>query len=458
MSRKRTKMESVGSQLPATLLNSVGWIDLQVPFDQMNPLNTLNMGQCFNWKKLDQISADKAQLHYWIGVLDETPIIIKQTSTATFAANLSQQLDRPGKRAKVTPNTNDGLGSESDKLQQRLCDYFQLQYSLPDLYNHWSERCPRMKIVTSCIQGVRVVRQDPWECLISFICSSNNNISRITLMLDRLRKKYGRYLCTIQVDSNSTDVEASVFINYNYVKEVRKQNSINEKEGESEISSIDLYTFPTAQALVQSATEADLRSLGMGYRAKFILETAKLVVAKPPNYFEDLRHYGCYQASDPSLTLSSDEKRLFVQNALLEFPGVGQKVADCVALFSLDQGDTVPIDTHVWSIAMRDYAPTVLSPDEYEQLISRKSLTPTVYEQVGGIFRKLFQQKPGWAHSVLFAAELPGYRILLPSQLQKQMKEYDDQQRLQRKEIKEQKAFLKASKKGKNNLEDNIEV
>ena len=86
-----------------------------------------------------------------------------------------------------------------------------------------------------------------------------------------------------------------------------------------------------------------------------------------------------------------------MQEELLELPGVGRKVADCVALFSLDQSAAIPVDTHVWDIALRDYDCS---------LRSTKSLTPTVYENVGDIFRKLFPNKAGWAHSVLFAAEV----------------------------------------------------
>ena len=62
---------------------------------------------------------------------------------------------------------------------------------------------------------------------------------------------------------------------------------------------------------------------------------------------------------------------------LCELPGVGPKVADCVALFSLDQAGTVPVDTHVWQIACRDLDPT---------LSECKSLTPAVYERVGLLF------------------------------------------------------------------------
>ena len=84
-----------------------------------------------------------------------------------------------------------------------------------------------------------------------------------------------------------------------------------------------------------------------------------------------------------------------------------------MALFSLNQASAIPVDTHVWDIAVRDYDST---------LAQRKSLTPTVYEAVGDIFRSRFGPFAGWAHSVLFAAELPDFRHHLPQQVQNEMK------------------------------------
>ena len=86
-------------------------------------------------------------------------------------------------------------------------------------------------------------------------------------------------------------------------------------------------------------------------------------------------------------------------------------MADCVALFSLDQVEAIPVDTHVWDIALRDYDPSL-------SLKGAKSITPVVYEEVGEVFRNRFPVKAGWAHSVLFAAELPEFRQQLPLYLQ----------------------------------------
>lgn len=110
--------------------------------------------------------------------------------------------------------------------------------------------------------------------------------------------------------------------------------------------------------------------------------------------------------------------RLEVRRQLLALPGVGPKVADCVALFSLDQSEAVPVDTHVRDICVRDYiinttataaatltaasttitvaASTITDTHSRIHIASAKSLTPTIYEEVGDIFRERFQKKAGW--------------------------------------------------------------
>lgn len=89
-------------------------------------------------------------------------------------------------------------------------------------------------------------------------------------------------------------------------------------------------------------------------------------------------------------------------------PGVGRKVADCVAVFALDQPGCVPVDTHVWAIACRYMD---------ESLKGVRSLTPAVHERVGGLFRDRFGAHAGWAHCLLFAAELPAFADLLPAEV-----------------------------------------
>ena len=106
---------------------------------------------------------------------------------------------------------------------------------------------------------------------------------------------------------------------------------------------------------------------------------------------------------------------------------MGFKVADCVALFSLQQDSAIPVDVHVWNIARRDY-------DQDGALLEHvKSLTPTIYHAVGELFRSRFPEKAGWAHSLLFVAELPSFRPVLPANLVEEMDQFRQQEKEKKK-------------------------
>ena len=156
--------------LRAAGLSKLLWTDLGIPATELRPHLTLNSGQCFNWKRFSNSDV-------WVGILDkDVPVTIKQTDHSTLV----------------------GVGSETGDIKYKLTNYFQLSHSLHDLYNEWSSSCKRMNCVAQFLPGLRVIDQDPWECLISFICSSNNNIKRIISMLEKLRVKYGAYICSVQ--------------------------------------------------------------------------------------------------------------------------------------------------------------------------------------------------------------------------------------------------------------------
>ena len=94
-----------------------------------------------------------------------------------------------------------------------------------------------------------------------------------------------------------------------------------------------------------------------------------------------------------------------VRDRLLQLMGVGRKVADCVALFSLDKTDAVPVDTHVWDITQSLYAQHLQK--------TTKSLTPKMNDDIRGVWRQTFGSHSGWAQAILFAGELTRYRQLL---------------------------------------------
>ena len=93
---------------------------------------------------------------------------------------------------------------------------------------------------------------------------------------------------------------------------------------------------------------------------------------------------------------------------LTTLSGIGPKVAACVALFSLDKHQAVPVDTHVWTLATRYYAPR----------LAGKTLNPKLHGEVQRVFEERFGPYAGWAHNTLFISELASHKVLLPQQLQ----------------------------------------
>ena len=178
----------------------------------------------------------------------------------------------------------------------RIRDYFSLDLNLPEVLSSINVD---MQIHHAIVRhrGLRVLRQDGWETLASFICASFNNIKRIEGMIERLCQAYGDPV------------------------------ALNGFRG---------FSFPRPKMLAD-ASERALRTLGLGYRAPYLKATARLVTeGKLP--LGQLRRID-YESA---------------KRALLAADGVGDKVADCVALFGCEQYEAFPID--VWmERAMRYY-------------------------------------------------------------------------------------------------------
>jgi len=240
----------------------------------------------------------------------------------------------------------------ADELDHLLRRYLHLDRSLPDLYARWSAADPHFAAVARVLPGMRLIRQEPVECLFSFICSSNNNIARIGAMIESLRRRYGTHLATL--------------------------------DGRA------YFAFPSVDQLCHS-TEEQLRGMGFGYRASYVADAARQLRAK---------------GGEPWLLALRSRGRDTVRRELTQLAGVGPKVADCVALFSLDKLDCVPVDTHVWQIACRDYRSAFGA-------LEGKTLSRSAYAAIVGFFRNLWGDCAGWANSVLYAADLPAFKHLL---------------------------------------------
>lgn len=231
---------------------------------------SLKCGQSFRWIRIDK-EADQ---------IEEKHPIIFRCALRNRVVTLSQTEAGISYSSVFPP---DRSPKAQDDTHEVLHDYLNLGVDLPSLYKQWSARDAHFRRISVEFLGLRMLRQDPFENLISFICSSNNNISRITQMVQNLCKHYGKEIATID--------------DHTY------------------------YDFPTVKDLLHPSLDQELRDLGFGYRAKFIAATAQQLANLPEDYLHTLR------------SASYEDAHL----ALLQFMGVGAKVADCVCLMSLDK-------------------------------------------------------------------------------------------------------------------------
>lgn len=231
-------------------------------------------------------------------------------------------------------------------------DYLRLNVDLDDLCVGWSKSDPKFP---QNYPGIRLLRQDPLETLFAFICSQNNLISRIKQLVRTLKREFGVLKASYMIGN----------------------------------SSIDFYGF-SENVSVFVDSEAQLREWKFGYRAKYISSAAVFLLQNQIHKSSDLCQY-------------RDQSYESTVHFLRQVPGIGPKVADCVALMSLDQLGSVPIDTHIWRIARERYK-FALSKSTVATLNDR------LYKEIGDKFRELFGDKAGWAHSVLFTAELRPFK------------------------------------------------
>lgn len=300
------------------------WFRLICKREQLQLLGTLNGGQSFRWKFID-LEGDKK----WIGVFEKHVWILKQNDD-----EISYQV----------------YGSDNDEkfYNNMLANYFQLNLDLKQHFAEWSSKDPIFKKAANQFYGIRILNQDLVENIFSFICSSNNNISRITSMVEKLALLFGEKIC---------DIDGQVY-----------------------------FSFPPVEALAQDDVESVLKKEGFGYRAKYISESAKLITKEGVDrWLEELK------------TLPYEESR----TKLMTLTGIGPKVSDCICLMSLRHLQSIPVDTHVYQIARKFYM---------HSLPKRKTVTTKIYKDIGDHFRELYGPLAGWAHTVLFCADLKKFQ------------------------------------------------
>lgn len=227
------------------------------------------------------------------------------------------------------------------EIQKFIENYFRLETDETVLVNRWATNKYFLKFFED-VNGIRLLRQEPFECIISFICSQNNNIKRIRKMVLFLQEEYG---CC----------------------------SDNNDDGKCK-------AFPAPLDFNKPGFLDKMVANGFGYRAKYINTFVEFCIKnnihEPKDFF---KYFGSEYAE-------------ITQN-LKSLMGVGSKVADCIALFAFNQTHIVPLDTHILKLTdllkMKAEAKTKLSSKKH--LLIQKA-----YVDVFGIYA-------GWAHLFFFA-------------------------------------------------------
>lgn len=309
------------------------WRSLGVGMMELKLDITFPTGQTFRWKKTGPSE--------YTGVVGTYLFTLRQVVTDDDEEEVEYFIHNPS-----------GFSQEAEAA---LRDYLNLSISLTDMWKGFAEADSRFAALAPYMGGARLLRQDPLECLFQFICSSNNNIQRITQMVQFL-SGFGPCLGTVE--------------------------------------GIEFHAFPSLEEL-SSFDEGQLRKAGFGYRAKYIVGAVESLKSK------------CGGGKEWLMSLRNLPLEEGIE-ALCTLPGIGPKVAACVALFSLDQHHAIPVDTHVWQLATRYITPE----------LSGERFTPKLSRNVSEAFVKRFGKYAGWAQTVLFIAELSSQQAILPQHLQ----------------------------------------
>ena len=193
-------------------------------------------------------------------------------------------------------------------------------------------------------EGLRIFKQEPFQCMISFIISSNSNIQKIKNSLEKITKKFGKKIT---------------------------------------IENKDFFLFPEPEKIAKASID-EIKACGVGYRAPFIKEAAKMVVSKKIN-FEYLEKCD-YQEAKKNICL---------------VPGIGNKVADCIMLFSLNKLEAFPLDTWIIKILEKYYS------NEFK--IETKTITKKQYDMLHEKIVNYFGPYCGYAQQFLFKMEREKY-------------------------------------------------
>ncbi|NLM13837.1 MAG: N-glycosylase [Epulopiscium sp.] len=184
-----------------------------------------------------------------------------------------------------------------EEFENLWSSYFDLDKDYDIIKQHLAEKDIHLAEAVQFAPGIRILRQEPWECLISFIISQNKQIPHIKQVVENISRMFGRYICN--------------FEGYDY------------------------YAFPTVEEL-SVAKEEDIRACKAGFRAPYIMDACQKIKNKEVE-LEKLVYLPYEEA----------------KKELLKIKGVGSKIADCVLLFGIGHEEAFPID--VWVKRIMEY-------------------------------------------------------------------------------------------------------
>ena len=251
-------------------------------------------GQCFRWNKQEDGS--------YTGVFKNNVLNVKKNKDEIIFEGICE-----------------------NEIQQTVENYFDLNRNYEKIKEQLSKIDQNMKMSIEYGNGIRILNQDLWETIISFIISANNNIPRIKGIIERLSEKYG--------------------------DEIKYKGN-------------KYYTFPTPEQL-KNVTVEEYRKLGLGFRDIRLYETTKMILNKQVD-IENMKN---------------NPNTIEVREELLKLSGVGPKVADCILLFSdLKRFEVFPID--VW---VRRVMNDLYIKNEDETKVNKKQIEKRANEKFGDL-------------------------------------------------------------------------
>ncbi len=251
-------------------------------------------GQCFRWNRQENGS--------YTGVFGENVLNVRKEKENIIMEGLCKE-----------------------DIQKTVEEYFDLKRDYRQIKEKLAKIDENMEVSVKYGQGIRILNQELWETILSFIISANNNIPRIKGIIERLAKTYGTKLTW---------------------------------RGK------DYYTFPTVEQL-KDVTIKEYRDLGLGFRDKRLYETTQMIVNKQVDLNKMQKNQNTFEVKEQLLSLS----------------GVGPKVVDCILLFStLKRFEAFPIDVWVRRVMNDLY---INEPDETK--VSKKQIEKIATEKFGDL-------------------------------------------------------------------------